>query len=426
MLTFALSSSFLALACLAPIGRYVSFNGVAEPSKQTRFYAPYLTTVVAIKAKNGELLNKGDFILELDSSAKLAEAQRLRNLISKLRSEILFYSCLSQSRSPNHNNSINSDWPALPANCSHESVAQQSAYPPLSDYRNWIAELNDLSRQRYNSLNSILEVKRKILRQQLILRAAEEKIESASRLYRQGALSKFQLIDLTSSRIDAQATLSDYNNELRRSQDSLLKVNGELRLAKARYSNSEGRLRAIQLTQQLSELNMQLQKLDLERKSTLIRSPYSAFIQDSTLEVGSVVQAGQLLFALSSPIVKQVTIFIPTNVKVKIRKGDHVYFNAEGLSQYAVGDLSGKINSVSDLPLTHQEIFNAYRAVLPEGFYYSASVMNLRSRILSPEQISRLLKPGLIVNGSIKLSERSLVGIFLDFSRKKIQDLRDN
>ena len=138
------------------------------------------------------------------------------------------------------------------------------------------------------------------------------------------------------------------------------------------------------------------------------------------------MQAGQLLFALSSPIVKQVTIFIPTNVKVKIRKGDHVYFNAEGLSQYAVGDLSGKINSVSDLPLTHQEIFNAYRAVLPEGFYYSASVMNLRSRILSPEQISRLLKPGLIVNGSIKLSERSLVGIFLDFSRKKIQDLRDN
>lgn len=411
------SFGILLLASFAPIGRYVAATGKLEAQQSLSVTAPYSGVIKGVYYREGQIANSGKVLIELTTQSTQKQLKDMNALISRIGSETSIVKCVYEEGADASIKRLSQCNKGL-------DVASGQFYEQY--YVEFLYKQRQLRTRLMNSLNTKSLLRLKIKAQEAVVRKAKEKYIRAKTLESSGALSKFQLSDLESQYYSTLSALLDYKNQLNATSSEI--ADAELRLNETRneYTGTIARTKYIELSQRLNDLTMQRDRIKYELSTNQIKAPFKGYIHDSSVEVGQLVEQGRVLLRISTKEIGGAVIFIESKSRPMIKQGDKVTFSINGLSDNGLGDFSAAIKFVSPATLTNEEVAVLYAINLPPGLYYSANIEKPRLDKYNYLYSSSYLKPGMTINASIKLADRSLLGMFGSFLEDRVKQLRDN
>lgn len=265
-------------AMLSKVDETGSARGRIEPKGKTlKLDAPVAGTVAAIKVKEGQTVQRGQILLEMESELARTDLQQAQ---AKLEGQLNRVAQLAL---------MQNQLEIAIRSQQQQSLAQKSAQ---------LAQINS-SRQRFNfSKNSyalakdrlasdILEVQRyrSLLKKgvvpQVKLVEVERAVDESKRLLNQS------LSDIQQTRYDIKKQQSDYENVVRTGQLTVLESERQIKQLQSQILESQA---------EIAQTKKQIQSLEFQMQQRVLRAPTAGTIFQLELEnAGSVLQPGKTI-----------------------------------------------------------------------------------------------------------------------------------
>ena len=372
--------------------------GKIIPSDRTKVIQPMETAVVkAIHVRDGQAVQAGQLLIELDATAAAADSERLRNEALTAQLEALRAQ-------------------ALLAALTHGTAARLQPLKGVDAVR-MLAEQSQASGQYQEFQARRLQLQAEITRRQAELQATQEqvtKLEQTTPIARQRAqdyqklvkenfMSRHGYLEREQARIEQEQDLASSRSRVAEIRAALM----EARQQQATLAAETRRQLLDQLnlaSQKAASLGQEWVKADQRGRLMHMTSPVAGTVQQLAVStVGGVVTPAQpLMVIVPKDNVLEVEAMLPNKDIGFVNPGQDAEVKVETFPFTKYGTLHGKITQVSSDAIQDEKL----------GLIYSTRVKLAKDTLRVENKIVRLT-PGMAVTVEVKTGTRRVIEYFL-------------
>lgn len=383
-------------------------QGKIIPSGYSKVIQPYEAGVVAaIHVQDGQLVKKGETLVELDPTQNRADHDRASNEYWAAKVEAARLRALIAGR-PDF------DAPSG-ADPQYVTLQKQLLQDQLAEFQARVAAARHLIDQRKAAIEQTRENLRRL---QDTVPMEAERAEAYKKLLEHDAVTKMDFLQAEEQRIDKTQELAGEKNRLHQDQSALAEAEKNLRALISEFQQtkqvelSTAETKAASLAQEVTKAG---QKTDLQR----LTSPIDGVVQQLSIHtVGGVVTPAQpLLMVVPQDHPVEVEAQVENKDVGFVKEGQDVEIKVETFPFTLYGTIPGKVLSVSDdaVPLEKD------KDKPKEGLVFASRVSMDRSTIhVEGKQVN--LSPGMAVSVEIKTGQRRIIEYLLSPLLKSVKE----
>jgi len=389
-------------ACFGWIDIVATAQGKIIASGYSKVIQPYETSVIAaIHVLDGQVVKKGDVLIELDPTQNRADHDRASNEYRAAKVEAARLRALIAGRSPFE----------APADADPQYVAlqQQLLVDQLAEYRAKVDAARHLVDQRRSALEQTRE---NIVRLEATVPMETERAEAYKKLLEHDAVTKMDFLQAEGQRIDKVQELAGQRKKVKQDESALAEAEKHYRAMVSEFQQarqvelSTTETKASSLVQDVTKAG---QKADLQRLTT----PIDGVVQQLAVHtVGGVVTPAQPLLVVVS---QEHPVEVEAQVENKdvgfVKEGQPVEIKVETFPFTLYGTIPGRVLTVSD----------DAAAIEKAGLIYPTRVGMDRGAIqVEGKQVN--LTPGMAVTVEVKTGQRRIIEYLLSPLLKSVKE----
>ena len=377
-------------------------QGKIIPSGYSKTIQPYETGVIAsIHVQDGQTVNQGDVLIELDSTLNRADRDRAFNEYRAAKVEAARLRALIKGQSTF----------VAPPDAERTSVLlqQQLLRDQFAEYQAKMAAAQHLVDQRQAAVE---QTKENILRLEATVPMETERAEAYKKLLEHEAVTKMDFLQAEGQRIDKTQELAGQKKKLQQDQAALAEAEKHYRAMLSEFQQSKQaelsalETKAMSLSQEVTKAG---QKAGLQRLIT----PITGVVQQLAVHTvgGVVTPAQQLLMVVSQDHPVEVEAQVENKDVGFVKEGQPVEIKVETFQFTLYGTIPGSVLTVSDDAVPIEKV----------GLVYPTKVSMDRSTIqVEGKQVN--LSPGMAVTVEIKTGQRRIIEYLLSPLLKSMKE----
>lgn len=383
-------------ACIGKIDIVAVAHGKIIPGDRVKVIQPLeIGTVHAIHVHEGQAVNKGDILIELDATTSSADRERLAKELMAMKLE----AGRLQSLSRNHGTIDPSD---IPEDADPEQVELQQHIlrGQLREQAARLAEVENAIKQRsaeYAVTQSIIE------KLESTLPLITKRTEALRSLSDKKLASEQSYLELEQQRIETQQDLAAQRNHLH-------EVSAAQAAEEQKRTALESEFRRTVLTglararDNITALSQELIKAEQRTSEQRLIAPVSGVVQQlAVYTIGGVVTpAQQLMVIVPQEHALEVEAAVENQDIGFVRDGQSAEIKVETFPFTRYGTIDAEILHVSNDAITDEK----------RGLVYTARVL-MKESVMQVEDRLVSLTPGMAVTVEIKTGKRRLIEYFL-------------
>jgi hemolysin D len=393
----------------ASVGRIdivATAQGKVIPSGYSKVIQPYETGVIAsIQVQDGQIVHKGDVLIELDPTQNQADRDRAFNEYRAARVEAARLKALIAG--------VPTFVVPLESNAQYVRLQHQLLRDQLAEYEARVAAAQHVIAQRQAAVDVTLE---NIRRLEATVPMETERAGAFKRLMERDAVTKLDYLQAEAQRIDKLQELAGQQHKLRQDQAALAEAEknrwamvSEFQQTKqAELSDIE--TKAASLSQEVTKAG---QKAELQR----LVSPIDGVVQQLAVHtVGGVVTPAQpLLIVVPQDHPVEVEAQLENKDIGFVKEGQSAEIKVETFPFALYGTVPGTVLTVSDdaVPVDKDK---------PADGLIFATRVSLSRGTISVEGKLVHLSPGMAVTVEIKTGRRRVIEYLLSPVLKSLQE----
>lgn len=382
-------------------------NGKIIPNGQVKtIQAEDKGVVKEIHVVEGQIVKKGDLLIELDTTITEAD-------VNNLRHQVAYYSLdierllAEQASAP----FMAKEQPGLE---SRDILFQQNLYNSrLAEYNAKMAVAQSNMRQAEASLASARSGYVKLIDMYNIAKEKEERVE---KLAVENAISTFILLDHQSKRVELGEDINAQQSEIAKLEWGLVQAQQQMDSINAER-NRDITSSLVEDKKQLASYQEELKKAEEKDRLSHIVAPTDGRVsQLSVHTVGGVVTAAQgLMEIVPEDAVLQVEAWVQNKDIGFVQVGQSAEVKVETFSFQKFGTIDAKITEISPNAVEDKEKGRVYRVMLE---------LDKNSFIVNGQEVP--LGSGMTSTAEIKIRQKRIIEFFLDpFRQYKSEALRE-
>jgi len=377
-------------------------QGKIIPSGYSKVIQPYETGVItAIYVQDGQVVKKGDTLIDLDPTQNRADHDRASNEYRAAKVEAARLRALIAGQAA-------FEIPAE-ADLQYALLQQQLLRDQLAEYQAKLAATEHLIDQRKAAMD---QTKENILRLEATVPMEAERADAYKRLLEHDAVTKMDFLQAEGQRIDKTQELAGQRKELRQDQSALAEAEKNYGAMASEFQQakqtelSATETKAASLIQDVTKAG---QKADLQRLTT----PIDGVVQQLAVHTvgGVVTPAQQLLIVVPQDHPVEVEAQVENKDVGFVKEGQPVEIKVETFPFTLYGTIPGRVLTVSDDAAPIEKV----------GLVYPARVSMERATIHVEGKDVRL-SPGMAVTVEIKTSQRRVIEYLLSPLLKSVKE----
>ncbi len=404
-LIWAIVAALTAALLWASFGRIdivATAQGKIIPSGYSKIIQPYETGVIAaIHVQDGQTVQRGDLLIELDATLNRADRDRASNEQRAAKVDAARLRALIKGQSTF----------VVPddADQAYVVLQQQLLRDQLAEYQAKVAAAQHLVDQRRAVVEQTNE---NILRLEATVPMEVERAEAYKKLLEHEAVTKMDFLQAEGQRIDKAQELAGQKKKLRQDQAALAEAEKHDRAMMSEFQQmkqaelSTLETKAASLSQEVAKAG---QKADLQR----LTSPIDGVVQQLAVHTvgGVVTPAQQLLIVVPREHPVEVEAQVENRDVGFVQEGQPVEIKVETFQFTLYGTIPGHVLTVSDDAAPVEKV----------GLVYPIRVSMNRSVIhIEGKQVN--LSPGMAVVVEIKTGQRRIIEYLLSPLLKSVQE----
>jgi hemolysin D len=370
-------------------------QGKIIPSGYSKVIQPYESGVIAaIYVQDGQVVKKGDVLIELDRTLNRADYDRAANEFHAAQVEAARLRALIAGHDT---------FDAPPAaEAQYVVLQQQLLRDQLAEYRAKVAAARHLIEQRAAAVEQTQE---NIVRLEAIVPMEAERADAYKKLLEHDAVTKMDFLQAEGQRIDKQQELAGQRKKLTQDRAALAEAEKNYRAMLSEFQQtkqaelSAAETKAASLAQDVTKAG---QKAELQRLLTPI---------DGVVQQLAVTPAQQLLIVVPQDHPVEVEAQVENKDVGFVKEGQPVEIKVETFPFTLYGTIPGHVLTVSDDAAPMEKV----------GLVYPTRVSMERSTIeVEGKQVS--LSPGMAVIVEIKTGQRRVIEYLLSPLLKSVKE----
>jgi len=345
-------------------------------------------TVTAIYVKEGQHVNKGEGLIELDHQAVNAEIAQLTAEYRYAEQQIKRLQWLAEQQKKNAPLKTPVEWddPVL-----HSQWQEyRDRLNTLQSEKNKRQAEHGAARQQAEKLAAILPI--------ISQRSANEKTLVDKKLF-----PRQQYMETEQQRLSTHYDLKSQHNRVYELKQTLAEIDAQVRHARSDFAKTNLE-KAEEATHKIQNIQQELIKAQTRKKSQQLLSPTDGIVQQLVIHtVGGIVTPAQELMVI---VPKSAQLEIEAYVENKdigfVYEGQTVAIKLDAFPFTKYGTLDGKIVDLSDDAISDED----------KGLIYKARV-SLKQSVMQIEGKEVKLGPGMAVSVEVKTGQRRLIEFFL-------------
>ena len=410
LMTCAFFTAAIIWSMIGTIDVVAVASGKIIPSSKVKTIQPLeIGSVRAIHVRNGQHVEEGQILVELDPTLATAdESQARQNLMAARVIEARNAAVLSYLAG-NPTGFVAPD--GMPA--ATVSIEQQFVSTSIAEFEAQIASLRQQIGQRQAELTS---AQAEINKLQQTLPLVDQQLDARRELTRQGNFAKLKLLEYEQLRIEHLQNIEVQKANAERARAAIASLESDI----ARMRETFSKTAVTELVQARDKANLaadELRKATRRRELLQLRAPTAGTVQQLVIStLGGVVQPAQPLMVI---VPDGAEIEVEAQVMNKdigfVQEGQPVRVKLEAFPFTEHGLIPGVVESISrdaiDLSQSGAQRDDKGRPVQP-GLVYSARIRLLQNSIRVRGR-NQELGPGLSVQAEIKTGERRIIQYLL-------------
>lgn len=373
-------------------------QGKIVPNDRTKTIQSFETaSVKAIHVTDGQRVNSGDLLIELDATNALADTQRViveqTVALLQLARGQAFLESVQSGKDPRLER---------PQGVEHSRYldAQSLLLGQYAEYTARMSRVSADAARREAELRSTQELVRKL---EQTLPIAQQRAEDFKNLVAQNFVSRHGYLEREQMRIEQEADLANQRSRLREIEAALREVQAQRHalIAETRRTTLDSINEA---QQRLDGLDQERKKADSRGRLMRLVSPVDGTVQQLAVHTigGVVTEAQPLMLIVPSDNPLEVEAFFENKDIGFVESGQEAVVKIETFQFTKYGTLAGELASIS-----HDAISDERR-----GLIYSSRVrMAKTTMVVDGAEVS--LSPGMAVTVEVRTGRRRVIEYFL-------------
>jgi hemolysin D len=418
----AVAMTIIAIFCFAlawaSLGQFASAPGKIIPSEGTKVVQPFeIGMVRAIHVRDGQTVNAGDVLIELDPRINESERDHLQADLTAAQLEI----ARLRAALSNLDNPLEAFHP--PAGAPPDQVAMQQSYlmKQTAEYR---AKIDALERQRDEKEAEQATIQATIDKISTVIPIIQQRVDIRKASSDREFTSKFQYLEIVQLLIEQQRELIVQKSHLREAEASVAALVEARRQAVAEFDRTSfGQL--AEAERKADGLIHDVAKSQQKINAQYLTAPITGTVQQLAIHsVGGVVTPAQVLLALvpsDSPL--EIEAMISNRDVGFVQRGQRAEIKVDTFNFTKYGLLHGDVLSVSHDAIVRDKPVDRASEKSPgadstssepkgQDLNFVARVSLDRSQMQIDDKLTNLT-PGMAVTVEIKTGSRSVLSYLL-------------
>jgi hemolysin D len=419
----------LAWASLSHVDIVATANGKIIPTGHSKVIQPFETGVVrAILVANGQNVNAGDVLIELDSTINEGEINHLRGDLQSAQLDIArLHAALTDTDDP-----LAAFHPPDGATPALVAIQRQFLIAQVTEHKAKIAALDGQRAQKEAELATISATVDKL---EAVIPTIEERVNIRRTLNEYGnKLQYFEVLQQLTESQQERLVQKSHLKEARAAVAAIIETRGQ---TKAEYRRTLfGEL--TEAERKAAGLAADLSKAEQRTKLQQLTAPVSGMVQQLAVHtVGGVVTPAQsLMVIVPSDSKLEIEAMVNNHDVGFVHAGDEVEIKVDTFDFTRYGLLHGRVQSISsdaivrDAPSDRSNDKQAGSPTAtsePKGqeLTYAARISVDRTQMQVEDKMVNL-SPGMAVTAEIKTGSRRIIGYLLSpLMKYKQESLRE-
>ena len=373
-------------------------HGKIVPSDRTKLIQPLeIGTVKAIHVREGQVVNKGDLLVELNTTSTEADERRIAHetllaQMEQLRANTLIGAVKANRTKP----TLDASWPETEVSPEISATQQRLLQGQWAEYQARINALVNEQTRRRAELAMTDEVIKKLTD---TLPLVTERAESLKTLSEQQLAPRNSYLELEQERIEQAQDLAAQKKHREELTATLIQLKDERKAYRAEFTNSA--------LGQLAEAERKLSGLQQE----MVKARQRTWLQKLTAPVDGVVQqlAVHTIGGVVTPA-QQLMVVVPKEEGIEV---EAVIENRDIGFVYEGQTAEVKVDAFpyTKYGIINAELLNVSNDAVPDeklGLIYTTRVLLKQSAIQVGEKLISL-SPGMAVTVEVKTGKRRLI-----------------
>lgn len=386
-------------ACFGKVDIVAIAEGKVIPTESVKHIQSLETArIKAIHVKEGQTVEMGQVLIELDSQLAIAEYESLNAELKGVKTNLQRLAALSNFLSALGTDAIS---PAL------TTLHPQQYTQLLQEQSEVTAQLAGFQNERVKLRAEQDMAQAEISKKQQVIPVLKERVDALDILRMKSYVSKLQFLELKQELIEAQQDLAIQKARLKKIQQSERGIDAQQALyladkRKQTFAEQNG------LRVQYEALNQRVKKAAQRLKHFILTAPVTGQVQQLvTTTIDGVVQSAQpLMQIVPSDSTLEVEAAILNKDIGFVHEGQEARVKVDTFNFTKYGLIDAQIVSISDDAISNKEQGEHL------GMVYSARVKLSQDHLLIEGREVRL-SPGMSVTTEIKTGQRRLIEFFL-------------
>lgn len=333
---------------------YATSTGKFQTSGRTKVVQPLESgKVVAINARDGDVVKEGDVLVELDATAAVADQVVARDGLDNARVEIVRRQAAITAASKDPVDTAPTvAWPASVP----QPISRREEAALRSDLSTLAATLANLEAQKREAEAERDKYQASLVPQQAVIDLITEHVGMRDQLFKSGWNSRATLIEMLQQKQTAELALANLQGSLASAKAAIPVL--DTQIAKTRQTFVDTNTQTlVDQQRKADELVQVLAKADLNVAHTTLRAPASGTVQASSVTtVGQVVATGQQVMSVvpqDSPM--EIEAYILNSDAGFIKVGQDATIKVDTFPYTRYGTISGTVTRIATDAMTGKQ-----------------------------------------------------------------------
>jgi membrane fusion protein, hemolysin D len=419
----------LAWASLSHVDIVATATGKIIPTGHSKVIQPFETGVVrAIRVANGQIVNTGDALIELDTTINEGEINHLRGDLQSAQLDIArLRAALADTDDP-----LDAFHPPEEANRALVAIQRQFLVAQVTEHKAKIAALDGQRAQKEAELATISATVDKL---EAVIPTIEERVNIRKTLNEFGSkLQYFEVLQQLTESQQERLVQKSHLKEARAAVAAIIETRGQTKAEFRRTLFGE----LTEAERKAAGLLADLSKAEQRTKLQQLTAPVSGMVQQLAVNtVGGVVTPAQsLMVIVPSDSQLEIEAMVDNHDIGFVHAGDEVEIKVDTFDFTRYGLLHGKVQSISSDSIVRdasndksndKQAGSASATGEPKGqeLTYAARISVDRTQMQVEDKIVNL-SPGMAVTAEIKTGSRRIIGYLLSpLLKYKQESLRE-
>ena len=404
---FALLLSAVLWVCFGHVDEVAVAEGKVIPNGESKvIQAEDKGVIKKIYVTEGQLVHKGDLLVELDTTMTQADLDNLKKKIAYYETDI--ERLLAEQRGEafiiGENSSLDKQ----------DRLFQQNLYASrMAHYRSQLAVAAYNLQQQKAALSSEQTGYEKLSR---LYDIAQEKNTKVAKLAEQNAISTFTALEYQSKAVELEQDVYGQSHKIDQAQWAVIQAEQQLEEVRAEHDKEiTGML--VESRRQLASYQEELKKADEKNRLSQLRAPIDGKVAHLSVhtEGGVVTPAQAILEVVPEDARMEVEAWVQNRDIGFVQEGQEAEVKVEAFSFQKFGTISGHVMQISPDAMEDKDKGRRYRVTIE----LDRPEFQLVDRVAD-------ISSGMTASAEIKIRQKRIIEFFLDpFRRYKSEALRE-